>query len=250
MPSLSQTLLYVGYSLLALLLVQFLRHGHWRRLPYFSAYLFPFAARAASIPFAATYLDPDTFRSYFWLSSNLVSGLHMLITYEIVRLISAQRRALGPMVRSASVIYLVCMAGLFLYLGPEGRWYLDIDRKIAIATGVWTAWVLGVASMYGVHFSRQLWALFVGVGIYLRIYAINFVVIDLAPGFENAWRLIRQFDFSAIMVIWLWGFWHKELDTPPEGGPRELATASWRERWERLRQIVRGGKFHRSSWLW
>jgi len=227
--SLPTFLQYLGYALLTLLLIQYVRGGHWLRFPFFSGYLFPMAFRAFSLIWAGLNLSSEAYMHFYWITSNIVSVLRLLVIWEVLCWAVLQRPTLHRGLRLVSLLYFCVMAGLCLGMKAEGAYYVDIERKLSLVAVLWAAIILLAMLAFSIRPSRPIWAMVVGLGIYVAVYLMNQASFDLFRGFA-IWRLIRQFDFSIMIGIWLWGFWKPAAPEPAtQNGDADLT--EWNKKW-------------------
>jgi len=238
-PFLPAFLEYCGYLLLSLLLIQFVRFGHWRRFPFFAGYLFPMAFRAFTLPWARIILETAVYSHYYWTTSCLSTSLRLLVVWEVLRTITRKQRGLHQVVCWGSLLYLCSMAAFYLHLGPEGVVYLDVERKMSLVAITWAAFAFVLAFAASVRLSRPVWSMVIGLGIYAAVYLLNHAAVDLFPWFAKLWSPVKQFDFSIGVTIWLWGFWKKESEVPGPG-PQDHGgdLADWKQKWSETQSEV------------
>jgi len=194
------------------------------------------AFRAFALFWAYANLNSEDLAHFYWISSNIVACLRLLVVWEVLRWVTRQRPALARGLRLASLFYFCAMAALCLGMKTEGAYYIDIERKLSLVTMVWAALVLLSVVTLSIRLTRPVWSIVIGLGIYVAVYLMNQVSFDLFRKF-TLWSLVRQSDFSILIAIWLWGFWKK--DAPESHSQnRDAELLEWKKSWNRTQSQV------------
>ncbi len=232
----SEILRILGYLLAILFLWRFLRSGQPRIYPYFAVFVFFMAVRLAGVSFIGDKLTIPFYNRVYWGTEDFVTIMKFAIVWEVLRKITHGSSVLRLLATALSVILLLALAAAFLWMGPRGDVFSDLERKLSLAVAAWLLLVLTLAIFYGVKPSRPVWAMSIGLGIVASISLANFSALGLSREFVYWWGLIRQSSFSMVMAIWLWGFWGSPRSSElPAPGPHGDMLAQWKTLWSRLR---------------
>lgn len=237
MPAVQQVLYYLGYGLAVIFLSRFVKNRHAATYPFFSVFLVFMSARLVF----AILVDPKiAFQNQlFWATSNLLWVLSMAVVWEFHRQLIPRGHPLRPLANGASLLLLLTLALCFWWMGPEGKVYSDLERKLTLTVALWLVLTSGWALFYGLKPSRHVWGMAIGMGIVTSLTLVNFAALGLSPEFLSAWGFIRQSGFSLVMLIWLWAFWRPPTPQEPDPAVSSTVLLTWQDNWERLRAAVR-----------
>lgn len=240
MRQLEVALTLVGLGLLIGFLWKLRRH--LKSYPFLLMYVLPMAVRVAYSSYVNSTgtMGSAAYAEAFWTTQCIMAGFRLSVTWEVLRQAVPRSHPLRPVACGLSLAVLTFLAFLFWLLGPEGSIYSDLERKLSLTCGVWTAVVLGLTTFYGIRLRREVFAIALGLGLFVTVSLVNSSAIVLIPSFERVWAPISQSSFSMIMAIWLWGFWNPPQDRrPPVANLPDEALSAWQRRWSELRQSTR-----------
>lgn len=226
---------YLGLVLQFLMLWRCFKTKLWRQYPYFFNY-FAYTLISNAVGFVFLVSGSASYRLFYWIAYLIGSVVRFAVAWEVFRWTFPRESTLRRIAGVVLVAVLLSLALTFFLNGPRPGDYIvaDVLRKMSLAVALWLLTVLGLARLYSVRLSRNVWGMAVGLFIFVSSQIIAFSALDISPLFRPLWNLMVPFGFIVMISIWNYTIWASVPKPRPvvpiESAPLE-ALRYWEHRW-------------------
>ncbi len=241
MAFLGVVLFLIGVSCQGLLFWRGWRWGGWHAYPFFYIYLS--YTSFWTVAFLFFPLAQPLYAKVYWDSELVAAVLRFLVAWEVFRSLFHHGTVIRRIAGNVMVVVLVLLALAFWLSGPSPgvSSVIDFMRKMALAAGVWTVFVLGVARFYGIRIGQNTLGMAIGFLIFVSSEIANFAAFDLSSRFIPIWRFVHPFAYVFMLTVWTWLLWeyvpNPQNETDSSLGP--LLLSEWQRQSAALDKAIR-----------
>ena len=200
----------IGAALQVLLLWRAFRARLWSVYPLFYTYVLYTSLTSLAFALPVVTRHP-AYAWVFWWTYVIAGVLRFGIAAEIYRYTFPVD---SPLRGRVSVITLCTMLLLllafFTVIGPmQGSSpFPDGLRKLALTIITLILLILGTARFYGLNIGRNIWAMAIGLLIFMGSELMHLAAMDLFPRLQGIWGYIHPIAFNFMLIVWSVGLWH------------------------------------------
>jgi hypothetical protein len=234
----------IGTALQCLLFWRAFRARLWSIYPFFYAYIVytTLSSLAFALPLFAKY--PRYAELYWW--SYVVAGiLRFGVAAEVYRYVfpvDSPLRSRVSVILLCAMLLLVFMFSTVMTPALGSSAFPDGMRKAALTVITLVVIILGTARFYGVGVGRNLWAMAIGLLIFMGSELMDLAAMDLAPQLRTVCGYVHPLAFNFTLIVWTVGLWRHSPNPPRRAPSASLAqelVGTFEHQWAQVSNVFR-----------